>query len=165
GDSTSAQLASVDRQVRLDATGQLAEERHRGGESGREIRSLPSVNGFQYSASARPDFVRLAGAAWFGMLPMDHDCLPGSAPVPMSIPDRIEHAHVAALRRSTALFEDWDHQFGGGLARAAMSGQLEWACRVLRGSSMTSEVRRGWQLSAARLGDLVGFSSAERVFA
>jgi hypothetical protein len=39
-----------------------------------------------------------------------------------------------------------------------MRGQIDWACRVARKSSMTDEVRRSWQSAAARLGDLAGWA-------
>jgi transcriptional regulator with XRE-family HTH domain len=157
GGSTFAQSASTDHPIRPDGTVQRAEESHIRGESHRDRGMLRAASDWHTSVSA-PDFIRLAGAAWFGMLPVDYTDPPGSALVLMGIPDRIEPAHVGALRRSTTLFENWDHQFGGGLARAAMSGQLEWSCQVLRGSSMTSEIRRGWQSATARLGDLVGWA-------
>ncbi len=158
GGATSVRRASVEAQLLLDGTDRWAGERRLRDVSHGDVRRLPAVRGWDTSAADPGDFVRFAGAAWFGMLPMDDEDLPGSARVPMSVPDRIEQAHIAALRRSIAVFENWDHQFGGGLARAAMSGQLEWSCRVLRGSSMTSEVRRGWQAAAARLGDVVGWA-------
>ncbi|MEV4708328.1 hypothetical protein [Actinoplanes sp. NPDC049316] len=102
--------------------------------------------------------VRRAGAAWFGMLPDDLLDLPGPWSTQMEAPPKIEQAHVEALRRSTVLFEQWDHQYGGGLARAAMSGQLEWVCRAARTSIMSGATRRSWQASAARLGDLAGWA-------
>nr|MDT0658755.1 hypothetical protein [Micromonospora sp. DSM 115978] len=109
--------------------------------------------------------VRLTGAAWFGMLPEDLVELPGPWTTDMDTPAKIEVAHVEALRRSIALFEHWDHQYGGGLARAAMSGQLQWACRAARTSVMTETTRQAWQSVAARLGDLAGwacFDAGER---
>ncbi|PZG15150.1 hypothetical protein C1I95_20130 [Micromonospora craterilacus] len=65
---------------------------------------------------------------------------------------------MKALQRSIALFEEWDHQHGGGLARAAMAGQLEWACRVARQASATGTVHRAWLSTAARLADLAGWA-------
>ncbi|MFI7650915.1 hypothetical protein ACIBTZ_33335 [Micromonospora sp. NPDC049460] len=73
-------------------------------------------------------------------------------------PTRIEWPHVDALKRSIALFEEWDHQHGGELARAAMVGQLEWACRIARRASATEAVRRSWLSTAARLADLAGWA-------
>jgi hypothetical protein len=106
--------------------------------------------------SAR-ETVRLAGAAWFGMLPAAPDeGLRPAAPDP--VPARLEMAHVTALQRSIGMFEQWDHQYGGGLARAAMGGQFDWACRAARHASMTGSVRRAWQSATARLGDVVGWA-------
>ncbi|MGV9978154.1 hypothetical protein ACWDUH_10795 [Micromonospora wenchangensis] len=100
----------------------------------------------------------LTGAAWLGPLLGEV----AEPPVPwapgMRAPDKIERPHVEALRRSITLFEDWDHRYGGGLARAAMAGQFEWASRAIRQSSATSAVRREWLSTAARLGDLAGWA-------
>jgi hypothetical protein len=109
--------------------------------------------------------VRRTGAAWFGMLPDDLVDLPGPWTTDLEVPARIEVPHVEALRRSIALFEQWDHQYGGGLARAAIRGQLQWVCRAARQSVMSDAVRRMWQSTAARLGDLAGwacFDAGER---
>jgi hypothetical protein len=102
--------------------------------------------------------VRLSGVAWFGMLPDELVELPGPWSIGMEVPVKIELAHLEALRRSIVLFEQWDHQYGGGLARAAMGGQLDWVCRAARQSIMVDEVRRGWVKAAARLGDLAGWA-------
>ncbi|GIJ13284.1 multiprotein-bridging factor 1 family protein [Micromonospora andamanensis] len=98
--------------------------------------------------------------AWFGKLPGDLAQLPGpwTSGSELQAPARIEWPHVEALQRSIALFEEWDHQHGGGLARAAMAGQLEWACRVARQASTTETVRRTWLSTAARLADLAGWA-------
>lgn len=104
------------------------------------------------------DLVRMAGAAWFAMLPEDLVDLPGPWATDMEVPARIEAPHVKALNRSIALFERWDHQYGGGLARAAMAGQMDWVCRAARQSAMTDEVRKSWLSNAARLGDLAGWT-------
>jgi hypothetical protein len=63
--------------------------------------------------------VQLAGAAWFGQLPEDLADLPGPWSTGMEVPGRVGGAHVTALHRSITLFERWNHQYGGGLARAA----------------------------------------------
>lgn len=106
-------------------------------------------------------------AAWFGKLPGALAQLPGpwTSGSELHAPAKIESPHVEALKRSITLFEEWDHQHGGGLARAAMAGQLEWACRVARQASATEAVRRTWLSTAARLADLAGwacFDSGDR---
>ncbi|MFV2104774.1 hypothetical protein [Micromonospora sp. LOL_024] len=103
---------------------------------------------------------RQVTAAWFGKLPGDLAQLPGpwTSERGLKAPTRVESPHVEALQRSIALFEEWDHQHGGGLARAAMAGQLEWACRVARQASATETVRRTWLSTAARLADLAGWA-------
>ncbi len=103
---------------------------------------------------------RQVTAAWFGKLPGDLAQLPGpwASGLGLQAPARIEWPHVETLQRSIALFEEWDHQHGGGLARAAMAGQLEWACRVARQASATETVRRTWLSTAARLADLAGWA-------
>ena len=103
---------------------------------------------------------RQVTAAWFGKLPSDLVQLPGpwTSGSGLHTPTRIEWPHVKALQRSIALFEEWDHQHGGGLARAAMAGQLEWACRVARQASATATVHRAWLSTAARLADLAGWA-------
>ncbi len=103
---------------------------------------------------------RQVTAAWFGKLPGDLAQLPGpwTSERGLKAPTRIESPHVEALQRSIALFEERDHQHGGGLARAAMAGQLEWACRVARQASATEAVRRTWLSTAARLADLAGWA-------
>jgi len=79
------------------------------------------------------DLVRKAGAAWFAMLPENLVELPGPWATGMEIPTMIEAPHVEALKHSIALFERWDHQYGGGLARAAMAGR--WTGRAARRAS------------------------------
>ncbi|MBC8991544.1 hypothetical protein [Micromonospora chalcea] len=101
---------------------------------------------------------RRVEAAWSGQLPGELAQLPGLWMSGMVVPTRIEWPHVEALQRSIALFEEWDHQHGGGLARAAMAGQLEWACRAARQASATEAVLRAWLSTAARLGDLAGWA-------
>ncbi|MGC4885707.1 hypothetical protein [Micromonospora sp. DT227] len=106
-------------------------------------------------------------AAWFGKLPSALAQLAGpwATRSELQAPAKIESPHVAALQRSITLFEEWDHQHGGGLARAAMAGQLEWACRVARQASATEAVHRTWLSTAARLSDLAGwacFDSGDR---
>ncbi len=100
----------------------------------------------------------LTEAAWIGALPDEMAEFPGPWAPDMQVPKRIERPHVEALRRSITLFEDWDHRYGGGLARAAMAGQFEWASRAIRQSSATNVVRREWLSTAARLGDLAGWA-------
>lgn len=100
----------------------------------------------------------LTDAAWPGVVPDEMAELPGPWTSGMQVPNRIEQPHVEALRRSITLFEDWDHRYGGGLARAAMAGQLEWACRAIRQASARPAVRRQWLSTAARLGDVVGWA-------
>jgi hypothetical protein len=114
--------------------------------SPRRSDALPSTDGSQVTA------------AWFGRLPDDLAQLPGPWMSGLQTPSRIEWPHVEALQRSIALFEEWDHQHGGGLARAAMAGQLEWACRAVRQASAIETVRRAWLSTAARLGDLAGWA-------
>ncbi|GAB2441849.1 helix-turn-helix domain-containing protein [Micromonospora schwarzwaldensis] len=103
---------------------------------------------------------RQVTAAWFGKLPGDLAELPGpwTSGLGLQAPAKIEWPHVEALQRSIALFEEWDHQHGGGLARAAMAGQLEWACQVARQASSTETIRRAWLSTAARLADLAGWA-------
>ncbi|MDG4795146.1 hypothetical protein [Micromonospora sp. WMMD1082] len=105
----------------------------------------------------RPDFDQFAGA-WLGNRPKDLVQLAGPWVSGLQAPKRIEWPHVEALQRSIALFEEWDHQHGGGLARAAMAGQLEWACQVARQALAVESVRRAWLSTAARLGDLAGWA-------
>jgi hypothetical protein len=103
---------------------------------------------------------RQVAAAWFGKLPGDLVQLPGpwTSSLGMKAPSRIERPHVEALQRSIALFEEWDHQHGGGLARAAMAGQLQWACQVARQANATQAVRQTWLSTTARLADLAGWA-------
>jgi hypothetical protein len=82
---------------------------------------------------------------------------PGTSLVLGGFPTRIEAAHVEALRESIEVFEKWDHQYGGGLARAAIAGHFGWACQVTREASMIDKVRPAWLSTVARLGDLVGW--------
>ncbi len=103
--------------------------------------------------------VQLTGAAWFGLLPEDLADLPGPWATGMEVPGRLGGSHVEALHRSITLFEGWDHQYGGGLARAAMSGQLAWACRATRQSLISGEIRTAWLTATARLADLSGWAS------
>ncbi|PMR58544.1 hypothetical protein C1A38_24090 [Verrucosispora sp. ts21] len=100
----------------------------------------------------------LREAAWSGVVPDEMVELLGPWTSGMQVPSRIEKPHVEALRRSITLFEDMDHRYGGGLARAAMAGQLEWACRASHQASARHAVRRQWLSTAARLGDLVGWA-------
>lgn len=105
----------------------------------------------------RPGYSQVT-AAWYGRLPGDLAQLPGPWMSGMQTLAKIELPHVEALQRSIALFEEWDHQHGGGLARAAMAGQLEWACRAARQASAAESIRRAWLSTAARLGDLAGWA-------
>ena len=104
------------------------------------------------------DLVRVAGTAWFGMLPSDLRDLPGAWTGANDLPATLGSAHLRALQRSIDLFEQWDHQFGGGLHRAAMAGQLGWACAAVRHASMTDELRRRWLATTAKLADLAGWA-------
>jgi hypothetical protein len=104
------------------------------------------------------DAVKVAGAAWFGMLPEPAVATAGLSRDPLGIPTRVERAQVEGLHHSIGVFEQWDHRYGGGLALSAMRGQIDWACRVAKKSSMTDDVRRSWQSAAARLGDLAGWA-------
>lgn len=103
--------------------------------------------------------VQLAGAAWFGLLPEDLADLPGPWSTGMEVPRRLGGSHVTALHRSITLFEDWDHQYGGGLSRAAMNGQLAWVCRAASQSLMSGKIRTAWLTATARLADLSGWAS------
>ncbi|MDT4993207.1 MAG: hypothetical protein QOH97_3099 [Actinoplanes sp.] len=123
----------------------------------RELSNAPRVPTPRTPRSA--GVVQLAGAAWFGLLPEDVADLPGPWTTGMEVPGRLGDAHVKALHRSITLFEGWDHQYGGGLARAAMSGQLAWACRAARQSLMSEQIRTAWLTTSARLADLSGWAS------
>jgi hypothetical protein len=108
--------------------------------------------------SLSPGIVRRAGAAWFAMLKESVTDLPDLGVASLELPRKVERPHVQALRHSLDLFEQSDHQYGGGLARAAMAGQLAWACHVARHASMMPTIREGWQSTTARLGDLAGWA-------
>ena len=80
------------------------------------------------------------------------------------VPDRIGDSDVDNLEHLTRVLRAVDYQNGGGACREAVIAQTTHA-RAMMSSDCTDEVRRRVQLAVADLHNLVGFSSAERVFA
>ncbi|QSB14594.1 helix-turn-helix transcriptional regulator [Natronosporangium hydrolyticum] len=156
--ATAARLDKV-----LDAEGELIALAVAESSEQRDFAEPVATHKIVNRLGADPDqsLTRFAGAAWFGMLPTEvaEGELLGLSPVLASTPAKLEYPHVTALRSSISVFEQWDHQYGGGVVRAAMGGQFEWACRAARTASMTDDLRREWQSAAARLGDLLGWAS------
>jgi hypothetical protein len=83
---------------------------------------------------------------------------------PASIPAtggvmRIGPEHVAQLQATTTVFRQWDNEFGGGLRRRAVVGQLSEAADLLGGPFRNEQVGRLLFSAVVDLAQLAGWMS------
>jgi hypothetical protein len=65
---------------------------------------------------------------------------------PTRIPVRVGATEISQIRTTAGVFANWDHTYGGGLARDAVLGQLRWSVALLGATCPTK--LRGQLLSA-----------------
>jgi transcriptional regulator with XRE-family HTH domain len=80
-------------------------------------------------------------------------------------PRRVGNWHVAQVETATSVFRQWDNEFGGGLRRKAVVGQLSEVTALLAGPFSDEQAGRRLFAAVADLAQLARFSSAEGVFA
>jgi hypothetical protein len=83
---------------------------------------------------------------------------------PTPLPDpasrfRIQPHHVALVGQATDTFRRWDNEFGGGLRRKAVIGQLNEAASLLGGPFRDEKVGRQFFSAVADLAQLAGWMS------
>jgi hypothetical protein len=88
---------------------------------------------------------------------------------PASLPDPassfcIEHQHVMLIEQTTNIFRRWDNEFGGGLRRKAIIGQLNEASNMLAGPFRDEKVGRRFYSAVADLTQLAGWMSYDLEF-
>jgi tetratricopeptide (TPR) repeat protein len=71
----------------------------------------------------------------------------------------IEHQHVMLIERTTNIFRRWDNEFGGGLRRKAIIGQLNEASNMLGGPFRDEKVGHRFYSAVADLSQLAGWMS------
>jgi hypothetical protein len=78
---------------------------------------------------------------------------------------RLGERQVEMIEAATSVFRRWDNEFGGGLRRSAVVGQLSEVGGLLEGPFRDEQAGRRLFSAVADLAQLAGFSSAEPVFA
>jgi transcriptional regulator with XRE-family HTH domain len=88
----------------------------------------------------RKSFLRAAalGAGGLALAPA-MDLLEGSEPTP--IPARVGATEVEQIRTAARVFANWDHLYGGGLAREAVFAQLRWSAALLNEAQYSARQR------------------------
>jgi hypothetical protein len=76
----------------------------------------------------------------------------------------IEHQHVMLIQQATNIFRRWDNEFGGGLRRKAIIGQLNEASNMLGGPFRDEKVGRRFYSAVADLTQLAGWMSYDLEF-
>lgn len=118
----------------------------------------------------RQDFMRASLLGVGGLLtPAAFDLLRPIEPSP--VPARIGRDEIAHVRAAATLFSRWDHTYGGGFVRDAVTAQLRWSARLLQ---VGASQRERFELHEAvgHLGHVTGFMAfdayafhdAERIF-
>jgi hypothetical protein len=74
-------------------------------------------------------------------------------------PARVDHRHVAQIETATGVFRQWDNEFGGGLRRKAVVGQLNEVSALLAGPFGSGQVARRLLSAVADLAQLAGWMS------
>jgi transcriptional regulator with XRE-family HTH domain len=70
---------------------------------------------------------------------------------------RIGQSHIAQIEAITAVFRGWDNEYGGGLRRGAVVGQLNGAAMLLDGPFHDEQAGRRFFSAIADLAQLVGW--------
>jgi hypothetical protein len=83
---------------------------------------------------------------------------PALAPDLFSLP-RLSFQHVAQIEQTTNAFRRWDNEFGSGMRRKAVVGQLNEAAELLRGPFQDDRVARRLFSVVADLAQLAGWMS------
>jgi hypothetical protein len=91
---------------------------------------------------------------------VEHIALGQPALVPdlFSLP-RLGTLHVAQIEQTTNAFRRWDNEFGSGMRRKAVVGQLNEAAELLRGPFQDDRVARRLFSAVADLAQLAGWMS------
>jgi hypothetical protein len=72
---------------------------------------------------------------------------------------RVDHWHVSQVETATAVFRQWDNEFGGGLRRKAVVGQLSEVTGLLAGPFTSEQAGRRLFAAVADLAQLAGWMS------
>jgi hypothetical protein len=96
---------------------------------------------------------------------VEHVALGSPAPLP-DPPSRfrINHHHVALVEQATGTFRRWDNEFGSGMRRKAVIGQLNEAASLLGGPFQSEQVGRRFFSAVADLTQLAGWMSYDLEF-
>ena len=81
---------------------------------------------------------------------------PAQIPSAGGVP-RIDQEHVAQIQATTAVFRQWDNEFGGGLRRRAVVGQLSEAAALLGGPFRDEHTGRRFFSAVSDLAQLAGW--------
>ena len=84
--------------------------------------------------------------------------LEGSEPTP--IPHRIGATEIEQIRTATRVFESWSRNYGGGLAREAVMGQLRWSASLLQ-ATCPDRLRPELYSAVGDLADMAGFMAVD----
>lgn len=84
--------------------------------------------------------------------------LPGHVPDPRSA-IRIGSQHAAVIEHSANVFRRWDNEFGSGMRRKAVVGQLSEAAGLLNGPFQNEQAARQMFAAVADLAQLAGWMS------
>lgn len=117
----------------------------------RRVRRSASGSG----SATRHEFLRVTtmGATGAGVTPLVHALVPQQ---PTPIPSVVGQPEIDQVRTVAKLFGTWDHTYGGGLVREAVTAQLRYSAGLL--SARCSERLRGDLYSAIGfLGHTSGF--------
>jgi hypothetical protein len=91
---------------------------------------------------------------------VEHIALGRPTPMPdPASPFRISSHHVALVGQATDTFRRWDNEFGSGLRRKAVVGQLNEAAGFLNGPFRDEQVGRQFFSTVADLAQLAGWMS------
>jgi hypothetical protein len=91
---------------------------------------------------------------------VEHVALGRPAPLPDPASSfRINPHHVALIGQATDTFRRWDNEFGSGLRRKAVIGQLNEAASLLGGPFRNEQVGRQFFSAVADLAQLAGWMS------
>ncbi len=119
----------------------------------------------------RHDFLRSAAVIGAGsfVTPTAFDLVPPAESIPL--PSRIGRDEIDDIRTAAQVFSRWDHAYGGGFVREAVTAQLRWSARLLDAGA-AEPVRIELQEAVGQLAhvaafmafDAYAFKDADRTF-
>lgn len=105
----------------------------------------------------RKQFLRATalGLGGFALAPVA-SLLEGAEPTP--VPARIGQTEIEHIRTAARVFAEWDHTYGGGLAREAVQAQLRYSAELLE-ATVPARLRAELFRAVGRLADVAAYKA------